>query len=80
VRFLCGGAQQCWYAPAHRRRPFFMSCTFKTNIQRFMAVAVAFASFAIASSRVEAQFGFRQPSVGGVKIDTEGVVSNPQVG
>jgi len=45
-----------------------------------MAVAVAFASFAIASSRVEAQFGFRQPSVGGVKIDTEGVVSNPQVG
>jgi hypothetical protein len=59
-----------------------MSCTFKMNIQRFMTVAAAIAAFGIASSRVEAQFGgaFRQPSVGGVKIDTDGVVSNPQVG
>jgi hypothetical protein len=58
-----------------------MSCTTKKNIQRLMAVAVAIAAFGMASSRVEAQFGgFRQPSVGGVKIDTDGVVSNPQVG
>jgi len=57
-----------------------MLSTYKTNTQRFMAVAVAIAAFGLASSRVEAQFGFRQPSVGGVKIDADGVVSNPQVG
>lgn len=57
-----------------------MSCTIKKNILRFMAAAVAIASFGLAASRVEAQFGFRNPSVGGVKIDTDGVVSNPQVG
>ena len=56
-----------------------MSCTIKTNIQRLMAAAVAIAAIGFATSRVEAQFGFRNPSVGGVKIDTDGVVSNPQV-
>jgi hypothetical protein len=58
----------------------FMSCSFKTNLQRLVVAAAAIAAFSLATSRVEAQFGFRQPSVGGVKIDTDGVVSNPQVG
>lgn len=56
-----------------------MSCSFKTNTQRLVVAAAAIAVFAVATSRVEAQFGFRQPSVGGVKIDTDGVISNPQV-
>jgi hypothetical protein len=57
-----------------------MSCTITANIRRFTAAAVAMAALGLASTRVEAQFGFRTPSVGGVKIDTDGVVSNPQVG
>jgi uncharacterized protein DUF1598 len=57
-----------------------MSSTMQTNIHRFTAAAVVIAVFALASSRVEAQFGFRNPSVGGVKVDTDGVVSHPQVG
>src|SRR6188508_2608150 len=57
-----------------------MSCSFKTNIQRLVVAAAAIAVFGLTTGRVEAQFGFRQPSVGGVKIDTDGVVSNPQVG
>jgi hypothetical protein len=80
VRFLSGGAQQCVYAQAERRRPFFMSCTVKASIQRFTAAVVVIAAVGFACSPAEAQFGFRQPSVGGVKIDTDGVVSNPQVG
>src|ERR1700748_2490572 len=57
-----------------------MSCSFKTNIQRLVVAAAAIAAFSFATNRVEAQFGFRNPSVGGVKIDTDGVVSNPKVG
>ena len=57
-----------------------MSSTMQTNIQRFMAAVVVIAVFTLAGSQAEAQFGFRNPSVGGVKIDTDGVVSNPQVG
>jgi hypothetical protein len=57
-----------------------MSCTINANMRRLVASAVVIASFSIASCRVEAQFGIRNPGVGGVKIDTDGVVSNPQVG
>ncbi len=57
-----------------------MSCSSHLTIQRLLVAIVAIAIFLYSSSQVEAQFGFRQPSVGGVKIDTDGVVSNPQVG
>src|SRR5436190_22324857 len=57
-----------------------MSSKIKAYIRPFVASAVALAAFFIDSSRVEAQFGIRNPGVGGVKIDTDGVVSNPQVG
>jgi hypothetical protein len=57
-----------------------MSSTIKAYIRPLVASAVAVAAFSIAASRVEAQFGIRNPGVGGVKIDTDGVVSNPQVG
>src|SRR4051812_15613156 len=57
-----------------------MSCSFRSNIRRLLVAMVAIATFCLTSGPVEAQFGFRQPSVGGVKIDTDGVVSNPQVG
>ncbi|HEX4416133.1 MAG TPA: DUF1598 domain-containing protein [Lacipirellulaceae bacterium] len=44
----------------------------------FVAIAAVITVGAFAG-RSHAQF-FRQPSVGGVKVDTDGVVSNPQVG
>jgi len=55
-----------------------MSCSFATNIRRLTFAVAAIAAISFTSSAT-AQF-FRQPSVGGVKIDTDGVVSNPQVG
>ncbi len=59
-----------------------MSCILNLNSQRLLAIAAALAACCGFSSRVEAQggFGFRSAAVGGVKIDTDGVVSNPQVG
>src|SRR3954451_7809110 len=58
---------------------FFMSCSFFTTIRRLAVAFAAVAAIGITSTEATAQF-FRQPSVGGVKIDTDGVVSNPQVG
>lgn len=55
-----------------------MSCSFPTNIRRLIVAVAAVAVLCIASSEATAQF-FRQPSVGGVKIDADGVISNPQV-
>jgi hypothetical protein len=56
-----------------------MSCSFFASIRRLAFAFVAVAAVGITSTEATAQF-FRQPSVGGVKIDTDGVVSNPQVG
>src|SRR5947207_14514819 len=57
-----------------------MSCMriMNNRSRAFCAAVIAFTC--IACSSVQAQFGFRNPGVGGVKIDTDGVVSNPQVG
>jgi hypothetical protein len=59
-----------------------MSCVLSTYSRRLVALAVASVAVCVISSPVRAQFGagFRNSSVGGVKIDTDGVVSNPQVG
>ncbi len=59
-----------------------MSCTFSSKQQRRVLVALAIAAVCVSFNSVRAQFGgaFRNPGVGGVKIDTDGVVSNPQVG
>ena len=56
-----------------------MSCSFATKIRQLACAVAAIAAIGITSSEATAQF-FRQPSVGGVKIDPNGVVSNPQVG
>ncbi len=56
-----------------------MSSFFSTTIRRLALAAVAIATFGITSNEATAQF-FRNASVGGVKIDADGVVSNPQVG
>jgi len=56
-----------------------MSCDQRTNIRRFAAFALATAAICVATSAAHAQF-FRSAAVGGVKIDADGVVSNPQVG
>ena len=56
-----------------------MSCSRIMNIQPRAFCAAVIAVTCIACSTVQAQF-FRNPGVGGVKIDTDGVVSNPQVG
>jgi hypothetical protein len=58
---------------------FSMSYKMKTNQRRLLDVAMAIAAICMTSTPVRAQF-FRQPSVGGVKIDADGVVSNPQIG
>ena len=55
-----------------------MACVVTSGIQR-IAFAVAVVSVLFACNLAQAQF-FRNASVGGVKIDTDGVVSNPQVG
>jgi uncharacterized protein DUF1598 len=56
-----------------------MFYVFNTNIRRSVAFTVAIAAICLATTPVHAQF-FRSAAVGGVKIDTDGVVSNPQVG
>ncbi len=56
-----------------------MSCFSTTTIRRFALAVVAIATFGITSNEATAQF-FRNASVGGVKIDADGVLSNPQVG
>src|SRR5205085_1418814 len=58
---------------------FRMSYVFNTNTHRLFAIATAFAAICIANTPARAQL-FRSAAVGGVKIDTDGVVSNPQVG
>jgi hypothetical protein len=55
-----------------------MSFAFSTQIRRPLAAIATAAAVCITCSQASAQF-FRQPSVGGVKIDTDGVISNPQV-
>src|SRR3954453_15063216 len=49
-------------------------------LQRRLLLAAVTAVVCLACASAHAQFGFRNPGVGGVKIDTDGVVSNPQVG
>src|SRR5689334_13038277 len=56
-----------------------MSYDQRTNIRRFAVFTLATAAICVATSAAHAQF-FRSAAVGGVKIDTDGVVSNPQVG
>jgi len=55
-----------------------MSFAFSSQIRRSIVALAAVAAICITCSQASAQF-FRQPSVGGVKIDTDGVISNPQV-
>src|SRR4051812_50024954 len=55
-----------------------MSCSRIMNIQPRAFCAAVIAVTCIACSSANGQF-FRNPGVGGVKIDTDGVVSNPQV-
>lgn len=55
-----------------------MSFAFSTQIRRRLAAIATVAAVCITCGQASAQF-FRQPSVGGVKIDTDGVISNPQV-
>lgn len=55
-----------------------MFCATKRVIDRLAAVTVI-AVFCVLTTTANAQF-FRQPAVGGVKIDAEGVVTNPEVG
>lgn len=57
-----------------------MSCVLSTKNRRRITVALVLAAACVACKPVRAQFGFRNAAVGGVKIDTDGVVSNPQVG
>jgi hypothetical protein len=47
-------------------------------LRRAAALAIAAMVFVTATERASAQF-FRNPSVGGVKVDVDGVVSNPEV-
>src|SRR4051794_16668551 len=52
----------------------------KTTVGRLFFSAAAVAAVCIAITPARAQFGIRNAAVGGVKIDADGVVSNPQVG
>ena len=56
-----------------------MSRFFCTNLRRLVLAVAAIAAIGTIATDANAQF-FRNPSVGGVKIDTDGVLSNPQVG
>lgn len=58
-----------------------MSCVIIANSHRRLAVAVAMAAVSITCNSVRAQFGggFRNSSVGGVSVDVDGVVSNPEL-
>jgi hypothetical protein len=44
-----------------------------------MAMALALLAVALLANPSSAQFGFRNSSVGGVKVDVDGVLSNPEV-
>jgi hypothetical protein len=57
-----------------------MLCNLSTKNRRRIAVVWAIAAVGIICNPVRAQFGFRNAAVGGVKIDADGVISNPQVG
>ena len=52
-----------------------MSCVFSTLSRRHVALAVDLVTVCVISNPVQAQFGagFRNSSVGGVKIDTEDI-------
>jgi hypothetical protein len=52
---------------------------FNSNTGARVAALAAVIAISVSNRPANAQF-FRNPSVGGVKIDTDGVVSNPQVG
>src|SRR4051812_43857343 len=56
-----------------------MFCNFNSTISGRIAALSAVIAVGALSGSADAQF-FRNPSVGGVKIDTDGVVSNPQIG
>lgn len=56
-----------------------MTCMVSSLSKRVLA-ATAVVAVLLACRSAQAQFGFRNPGVGGVKIDADGVVSNPQVG
>ncbi len=56
-----------------------MLCASKPAFNRHVARVVIVAAFFLLSDISQAQF-FRAGAVGGVKIDAEGVVSNPEVG
>lgn len=60
-----------------------MSCVLYTISRRHFVVALALTAVCVTCNPVAAQFGGgfgRNSSVGGVKVDTDGVVSNPQIG
>jgi hypothetical protein len=59
-----------------------MFCDLSTHSRRRVLVALTLAAVCVAGVPARAQFGggFRNSSVGGVKIDANGVISNPQVG
>lgn len=56
-----------------------MTCIVSLMCRRIVA-ACAVAAVLSAAQSAYAQFGFGRSAVGGVKIDADGVVSNPQVG
>jgi hypothetical protein len=56
-----------------------MFCVHQILTKRLVATAIAAASLATLAGPSHAQF-LRQPAVGGVKIDANGVLSNPEVG
>ena len=56
-----------------------MFCVSRPKFGRLVAAATFVAIATMATSSSHAQF-FRQGAVGGVKIDAEGVLTNPEVG
>jgi hypothetical protein len=80
VPFLNGGTA----APTESTRQLngggsiSMSSAFLIEVRRSIATIATLAAVCIPCGQASGQF-FRQPSVGGVKIDTDGVISNPQV-
>jgi hypothetical protein len=56
-----------------------MFCTYLFTFRRLLALASAVTILALFTENSHAQF-FRDAAVGGVKIDAEGVLSNPEVG
>ena len=56
-----------------------MARIFSINLRRRVTIALAVAAISVSCGSVHAQL-LRNAAVGGVKIDTDGVVSNPQVG